>query len=106
MQTRRQYGEGSSPALYGDRLIVNWDHEGDSFLLVLDKNTGKEVWRQPRTEVTSWSTPIVVEVGGLPQVVVNATTASRGYELKSGKVIWCRLPDEWLPRSDAAGSAT
>ncbi len=88
MQTRRQYGEGSSPALYGDRLIVNWDHEGDSFLLVLDKNTGKEVWRQPRSEVTSWSTPIVVEVGGLPQVVVNATTASRGYELKSGKVIW------------------
>ncbi|MAG54901.1 MAG: hypothetical protein CMJ83_01285 [Planctomycetes bacterium] len=88
MRTRRQYGEASSPALYGDRLIVNWDHEGDSFLVTLDKRTGDELWRQPREEVTSWSTPIVVEVRGRPQVIVNATTASRGYDLKSGKVIW------------------
>ncbi|NRA95089.1 MAG: VCBS repeat-containing protein [Planctomycetes bacterium] len=88
MRTRRQYGEGSSPALYGDRLIVNWDHEGDSFLVILDKRTGKELWRQPREEVTSWSTPIVVQVRGRPQIVVNATAASRGYDLKSGEVIW------------------
>ena len=88
MSTRRQYGEGSSPTLYGDRLIVNWDHEGESFLVVLDKRSGNEMWRQPRNEVTSWSTPIVVEVEGRPQIVVNATTASRGYDLESGDVIW------------------
>jgi len=88
MRTRRQYGEGSSPALYGDRLIVNWDHEGDSFLVTLDKLTGDELWRQPREEQTSWSTPIVVEVRGRPQIIVNATTASRGYGLESGEVIW------------------
>ena len=88
MRTRRQYGEGSSPALYRDRLIVNWDHEGDSFLVVLDKRTGDELWRQPRPEQTSWSTPIVVEVRGRPQIVINATTASRGYDLESGEVIW------------------
>jgi len=88
MRTRRQYGEGSSPALYGDRLIVNWDHEGDSFLVTLDKRTGDELWRQPREEQTSWSTPIVVEVRGRPQIIVNATTASRGYDLESGEVIW------------------
>ena len=88
MQTRRQYGEGSSPALHGDRLIVNWDHEGDSFLAVFDKRTGDELWRQPRDEVTSWSTPIVVDVDGRPQIIVNATTASRGYDLDSGAVIW------------------
>lgn len=88
MSTRRQYGEGSSPTLYGDRLIVNWDHEGDSFLAVLDKRTGKELWRQTRDEVTSWSTPIVAEVDGRPQVIVNATSASRGYDLQNGQVIW------------------
>ena len=88
MRTRRQYGEGSSPALYGDRLIVNWDHEGDSFLVTLDKRNGDELWRQPREEQTSWSTPIVVEVRGRPQVVVTGTTASRGYDLESGEVIW------------------
>lgn len=88
MRTRRQYGEGSSPAVYGDRVIVTWDHEGDSFLVVLDKHTGKELWRQPRDEVTSWSTPVTVEVDGRAQVIVNATTASRGYDLQSGDVLW------------------
>ncbi len=88
MCTRRQYGEGSSPALYRDQLIVNWDHEGDSFLVVLDKRTGDELWRQPRPEQTSWSTPIVVEVGGRPQIIITGTTASRGYDLESGMVLW------------------
>ncbi len=88
MQTRRQYGEATSPALYGDHLVVNWDHEGDSFIVVLDKRTGEELWRRSRDEVTSWSTPIVVEVDGRPQVIINATTASRGYDLKTGEVIW------------------
>jgi hypothetical protein len=88
MRTRRQYGEGASPALFGDRLIVNWDHEGDSFIVVLDKHTGEELWRKPRPEVTSWSTPIVVEVDGRPQIIINATTASRGYDLENGEVIW------------------
>lgn len=88
MRTRRQYGEGSSPALYRDRLIVNWDHEGDSFIVTLDKRTGEELWRQPREEQTSWSTPIVVEVNGRAQIIINATTASRGYDLETGEVIW------------------
>ncbi len=88
MRTRRQYGEASSPALFGERLVVNWDHEGDSFIVVFDKLTGKEVWRRSRNEVTSWSTPIVISVGGRPQVVINATTASRGYDLETGDVIW------------------
>ena len=88
MRTRRQYGEGSSPSLYGERLLVTWDHEGDSFLFAFDKRTGEQLWRQPRDEVTSWSTPIVVEVDGRAQVVVNATTASRGYDLQSGEVLW------------------
>ena len=88
MRTRRQYGEGSSPTVYGDRLIVTWDHEGDSFLFAFDKRTGEELWRQPRDEVTSWSTPIVVEVDGRAQVVSNATTASRGYDLQTGAVLW------------------
>ncbi len=39
------FGEGSSPALDGDRLVVNWDHLGESFIVALDKRTGKELWR-------------------------------------------------------------
>jgi len=89
MRTRHAFGEGSSPTLWGDHLIVNWDHEGDSFLVVLDKRTGEERWRAERPgEVTSWSTPLVVDEGGEPQIVIASTGKSRGYDLATGKVLW------------------
>ena len=88
MQTRNGFGEGASPVLFGNRLIVNWDHEEDSFLTVLDKATGEEIWRRMRDEVTSWSTPIVEVVNGRPQVIVSATDRIRGYDLETGEVVW------------------
>jgi outer membrane protein assembly factor BamB len=88
MQTRNEFGEGVSPTIHGDTLIVNWDQESDSKIFALDAATGETKWSQPRDEVTSWNTPIVVEGGGRTQVVVNGTTRSRGYDLKTGEVIW------------------
>ena len=88
MTTRNGFGEGSSPVLSGDTLVVNWDHEGDSFVVALDKRTGEERWRVERAEVTSWSTPVVAEEGGRTQVIVSATGAIRGYDLASGAVVW------------------
>ncbi|MDX1502590.1 MAG: PQQ-binding-like beta-propeller repeat protein [Thermoanaerobaculia bacterium] len=88
MSTRNGFGEGSSPVVSGDTLVVNWDHEGDSFVVALDKATGEERWRRARDERTSWSTPIVVEVDGRRQVVVSATGRVRGYDLATGETIW------------------
>lgn len=88
MRTKMTFGEGSSPALSGKYLVVNWDHEGDDFIVALDKNTGNELWRQPRDEQTSWSTPLIVEYNGTAQVIVNATAKVRSYELSSGKELW------------------
>jgi outer membrane protein assembly factor BamB len=88
MRTKMQFGEGSSPALSGDKLVINWDHEGDDFIAAFDKETGKELWRQPREEDTSWSTPLVVQHGGKAQVVTTATRKIRSYDLASGKLIW------------------
>lgn len=88
MQTLHAHGEGSSPVLHGDRLIVNWDHEGGSFLYAFDKRTGRELWKTPRDEKTSWSTPIVAQVEGRPQIVVSATKRVRGYEPATGRLIW------------------
>lgn len=88
MRTRNGFGEGSSPTLYGDSLIVNWDHEGDSFIVVFDKKTGKERWRVARDEGTTWSTPIVVEAGGKPQVITTANKFNRAYDLATGKELW------------------
>src|SRR5205085_11867402 len=64
MQTKMGFGEGSSPALFGNTLVVNWDHEGEDFIAAFNKTTGQEIWRQPREEDTSWSTPLVVEHNG------------------------------------------
>jgi outer membrane protein assembly factor BamB len=88
MQTRHEHGEGSSPALFGSTLVVNWDHEGESFVAALDKHTGKQRWKVARDEMTSWSTPLVVEHGGKPQVVVSATKFVRSYDLATGDVVW------------------
>ena len=88
MQTKHGHGEGSSPVLHGDTLVVNWDHEGESFVTAFDKSTGKQRWEVAREEVTSWATPIVVEHAGKHQVVVSGTNRVRGYDLATGAVIW------------------
>ncbi len=88
MRTRHGHGEGSSPALHGDTLVVNWDHQGESFVVAVDKRTGKERWRVARAEITSWSTPLVVEHGGKAQVIVSATERVRAYDLVTGSVVW------------------
>jgi outer membrane protein assembly factor BamB len=88
MQSLHAHGEGSSPALYGDALIVNWDHEGRSFVVVFDKRSGRERWKKDRGEVTSWATPIVVEHAGKPQVIISGTSRVRSYDLATGRIIW------------------
>ena len=88
MQTLHAHGEGSSPVIHGDWLILNWDHEGDSFLYAFDKRTGIERWKVARDDKTSWSTPLVVEQAGKFQVVISATRRVRGYELETGKLLW------------------
>ncbi len=88
MSTRRSFGEGSTPALHGDTLVVTWDHEGDSFIVALDAASGRERWRRERDEPTSWATPLVVEVDGTPQVVINATNRIRAYDLATGELVW------------------
>jgi outer membrane protein assembly factor BamB len=93
MHTKHGHGLGASPALYGDSLIVNWDHEEGSFLAVLDKRTGRERWRKPRQEDTSWSSPIVItrpdsKGKDRPEIVVCGTNRVRGYALDTGEVLW------------------
>ena len=88
MNTLHGHGEGSSPALYRETLIVNWDHEGESFVVAFDKRTGKQRWKVGRDGGTSWTTPIVVEQGGKPQIIVSGSESVRGYDLATGKVIW------------------
>ncbi len=104
-QTRNGFGEGSSPALFGNTIVVNWDHEGDDFIAAFDKESGRELWRQPRDEHTSWATPIVVEHEGRAQVVTAATDKIRSYDLASGELVWqcAGLTTNSIPSPVAAG---
>lgn len=88
MKMRLGFGEGTAPVLHGNTLILNVDHEGDSFIFALDKNRGKELWRASRDEVSSWAAPLVVENQGRKQVVVTATNKVRSYDLTTGEIIW------------------
>ncbi len=88
MQTRNGFGEGSSPALHCAALVVNWDHEGASFIVAFDKKSGRELWRRPREEPTSWSTPLIIDDGKRIQVIVSGMKRVRSYDLASGDLIW------------------
>ena len=88
MQTKLGFGEGTSPVLHGDSLIVNWDHEGDSFITCLNTENGEARWRVSRDEGSTWSTPLVVEHDGITQVITNAKNRTRSYDLTTGKLVW------------------
>jgi outer membrane protein assembly factor BamB len=88
MQSRYGFGEASTPVLHGDNLILNWDQEIGSKLVILDATNGKTCREIDRDEVTSWNTPLVVEHKGKTQVIVNGTKKVRSYDLTTGELLW------------------
>lgn len=88
MKKKMNFGEGSSPALYKDKIVVVWDHEGDSFLYIIDKNTGKEIRKIARDEATTWAGPLIVNVNGRDQIITSGSTQIRSYDLETGEIIW------------------
>jgi outer membrane protein assembly factor BamB len=89
MTTRNGFGEGSSPTLAGDTILVPWDHEGPSALYALNKKTGALLWTAKRgDEPTCWATPLVVEAAGKSQVIMNGQTKARAYDLATGEELW------------------
>jgi outer membrane protein assembly factor BamB len=87
---RNEFGEGSTPALHGDTLVVVWDHfvPGESFIVALNKRTGEERWRVKRDEIDTWATPAIVEEGGRTHVIVPGMNRLRSYDLATGAVLW------------------
>ena len=88
METRNSFGEGSSPTIAGDLILLPWDHEEQSYLYALDKSTGRTIWQAERDEPSCWATPLVVDNGGKQQVIMNGQTSARAYDLKTGEELW------------------
>jgi len=83
-------GVGTSPVLYQGILIVQCDEDNGekSFIVGLERKTGKEVWRTTRNVEVSWATPILVKSGGRDELVTAGSQAIIGYEPKSGRELW------------------
>jgi outer membrane protein assembly factor BamB len=88
MQTRNGFGEGNSPALHGDTMVIIWDHEGDDYIVALDSATGKEKWRKERSEPTTWATPHIVVHENRAQAVVPGTNKMISYDVATGNIVW------------------
>ena len=88
MTMRLAFGEGTGVVVTGGRVYLQFDHQGPGAVIALDADTGAELWRAPRMDNSSWSTPLVVEHDGAKQLVVSADTTVKAYDADSGKVIW------------------
>jgi hypothetical protein len=83
------HGYSSCPVLYKDLVIVNGDHDGDSYILALNKNTGKTVWKTKRSYgIRSYCTPIIREIDGRTQMVFSGSKHIISLNPDTGDVHW------------------
>jgi outer membrane protein assembly factor BamB len=83
-----QWGFSSSPVIHEGVVIIQADVQKNSFLAAFDVKTGKELWRTPRADVPTFSTPTVHRVGSQTQILVNGWKHMGAYDFKTGKEIW------------------
>lgn len=85
-----QHGNGGSPVLYGDLLIVNCDGSDEAFVVALDKRTGKARWKTSRRQPwdQAYTTPLVIRVGERDQLVSVGAYRAGAYDPQTGKEIW------------------
>jgi outer membrane protein assembly factor BamB len=83
-----QWETASSPVLHDGVVFIQADVQKGSFLAAFDAGSGRELWRQSRSDVPTWSTPTVHTVNGQPQLLVNGMREAGAYDLKTGKRIW------------------
>src|SRR5882724_9659804 len=86
---RDEYGAGSSPILFDGKIIINQDHDIDSFLSAYDCATGRQVWKIARPDaVRSYSTPCVWTNNGKPELLVAGALELTAYDPANGEKIW------------------
>ncbi len=87
---RNFYGMGTSPILAGNKLLLACDQTQGSFLVAIDKDSGRELWRQPRPgRVESYSTPLLYPDANDPKQVIHVGSKwIDAYDLSTGKIAW------------------
>jgi outer membrane protein assembly factor BamB len=83
-----EWGPASSPIIWNGLVLLQCDTQADSFVLALDVNTGRTVWKAERDELPSWGSPTVAETAAGPVLVTNASKFIRGYDPRTGRELW------------------
>lgn len=83
-------GTGTSPVLWENLIILQCDEDNGaaSFIVGIDKKTGKEVWKTPRKVQVGWSTPLVVTTAKRAELIAAGTEAIIAYDPATGKELW------------------
>jgi len=83
-----QWGFASSPVIHNGRVIIQADVQKGSFVAAFDVRSGRELWRTPRADVPTFSTPAIVSMNGRDQVIVNGWKHIGGYDFATGREVW------------------
>jgi outer membrane protein assembly factor BamB len=87
-----EWGHASSPLIHGDAVIVQADHKRGSFLAAYALADGAEIWKTPRDEASTWSSPNVLSGPLGDEIVTNGRTV-RGYDARNGSLLWTLAPN-------------
>lgn len=93
------WGNASSPILYRDLVLLNFGPGERTFLLAMNKKTGKDVWRvdepggkyggdKPEEWLGSWSTPVIVRVGERDELILPWPNALKAFDPLTGRLLW------------------
>lgn len=85
---QNSHGYGASPAQTDEAVVVLVDHRGPSYLLAINKRTGKPLWKTERPPRSSWSSPRVTKVDGMFQIIVSSSGTADGYDARTGRQLW------------------
>ena len=99
-------GTGSSPILYENLVIVVCDDDNGerSFIVALDKGTGKEVWRTARQVQASWSSPVIGRADGRDELITSGNEWVIAYDPRTGRELWrCKGTGAWTVASPFVG---
>ena len=83
------HGYCSCPVLFEKTVIVNGDHDGEAYLVAVDRETGQTIWKTPRENKTrSYCTPIIREIDGRMQMILSGSKCVASYDPRSGERLW------------------
>ncbi len=83
-----EYGYAPSPLIYRDLVIIATEYDGASAITALNRSTGKEVWKTPRPNNITFSSPVVGKVAGRDQLLISGAEKVASYNPADGKLLW------------------